>query len=158
MNGQNILYFCVQNSVLSKLVSEYSFSHAHFLKIIVDYHFYSCLTTVTWQHTKDSCMLNVLVFLEKNVNWQNILYFYMQNSVLIMYNDEFPNGTKSFTKGHTKGVLAMTQSGGFWLVHSVPMYPPSPEDDYSYPSTGEHYGQIMLCISLPVEESENLGE
>ncbi|XP_068209876.1 deoxyribonuclease-2-alpha [Palaemon carinicauda] len=82
---------------------------------------------------------------------------FLQNSALIMYNDEFPNGTKSFTKGHTKGVFVMTQSGGFWLVHSVPLYPPSPEDGYSYPSSGHHYGQIMLCISLPVEEAENIG-
>ncbi|KAK7084824.1 Deoxyribonuclease II activity protein [Halocaridina rubra] len=82
---------------------------------------------------------------------------FVKNSVLIMYNDEFPNGSVTMTKGHTKGVVIMTDSGGFWLIHSVPKYPPSPEDSYAYPKTGHHYGQSMLCISLPAEEADNLG-
>lgn len=81
----------------------------------------------------------------------------MKNAAYIMYNDEFPNGTKSMTKGHTKGVVLMTVNGGFWLVHSVPMYPPPPEDGYSYPSSAHRYGQTMLCISLPPDQSHNLG-
>lgn len=81
-----------------------------------------------------------------------------QNAAFIMYNDEFPNGTKSMTKGHTKGVVLMTVYGGFWLVHSVPLYPPPPEDGYSYPHSGHRYGQTMLCISLPPDQSHNLGK
>ncbi|ROT83636.1 deoxyribonuclease-2-alpha [Penaeus vannamei] len=82
----------------------------------------------------------------------------LKNTAYIMYNDEFPNNTKSFTKGHTKGVVLLTELGGFWLIHSVPKYPPPPEDGYSYPSSGQHYGQTMLCISLPAHQANNVGQ
>nr|XP_045617204.1 deoxyribonuclease-2-alpha-like isoform X2 [Procambarus clarkii] len=81
----------------------------------------------------------------------------VKTAAFIMYNDEFPNGTKSFTKGHTKGVVVMTAQGGFWLVHSVPKYPPPPEDGYTYPSSAVRYGQTMLCISLSSDQSHSLG-
>ncbi|CAL4222618.1 unnamed protein product, partial [Meganyctiphanes norvegica] len=80
-----------------------------------------------------------------------------ENAAYAMYNDEAPDGSKSFTKGHTKGVILMTPTGGYWLIHSVPKYPPNPQDGYSYPSSGHHYGQTMLCISLPVSEADNIG-
>lgn len=85
-------------------------------------------------------------------------YFLKQNAAYIMYNDEFPNGTKSMTRGHTKGVVVMTSQGGFWLVHSVPKYPPTPPDGYSYPHSGHHYGQSMLCISLSADQAHILGK
>lgn len=81
----------------------------------------------------------------------------LKTAAFIMYNDEFPNDTVSVTHGHTKGVVVMTAQGGFWLVHSVPKYPPSPEVGYSYPSSALHYGQTMLCISLPSDQSHSLG-
>lgn len=30
-------------------------------------------------------------------------------------------------------------------------------DDYSYPTTGHHYGQSFLCISVKVEEVDKIG-
>lgn len=66
----------------------------------------------------------------------------------MFYNDEHPDGNTSFTMGHTKGVLAFTESSGFWLIHSVPKYPPPIEMHYDYPHTGQMYGQTFLCISL----------
>ncbi|KAI2659299.1 Deoxyribonuclease-2-beta [Labeo rohita] len=45
------------------------------------------------------------------------------------------------------GVLMFDQSQGFWLTHSVPHFPPFPERNYSYPSTGKYYGQTLLCIT-----------
>ncbi|PSN49987.1 hypothetical protein C0J52_08765 [Blattella germanica] len=68
----------------------------------------------------------------------------------IQYNDQPPQGATTSQLGHTKGVLMTNESGGFWLVHSVPHFPPSPNSTmlYSYPLTGTHYGQSFLCISL----------
>lgn len=80
-----------------------------------------------------------------------------KNAAYIMYNDEFPNGTKTMARGHTKGVVVMTPQGGFWLVHSVPKYPPNPPDGYSYPDSGHRYGQSMLCISFPADQAHILG-
>ena len=46
--------------------------------------------------------------------------------------------------------MALNESGGYWLVHSVPKYPPTLENNsvYDYPHTGQMYGQTFLCISL----------
>ena len=78
-----------------------------------------------------------------------------------MYNDEFPNGTSSETAAHAKGVVAFDGTGtGFWLVHSVPRFPPTPGPNitYSFPATGFRYGQTMLCISLALSQADLIGE
>ena len=78
-----------------------------------------------------------------------------------MYNDEIPNGPTSTSHGHTKGVLVLSELGGFWLIHSVPHYPPPPDEKYDYPDSAKRYGQSMLCISLPAisqHQAENIGE
>ena len=82
--------------------------------------------------------------------------------LVLMYNDEWPNGTSSETAAHAKGVVAFdvaTSGSGFWLIHSVPRFPPSPAPDssYSFPPTGERYGQTMLCISLPSSQADIIG-
>lgn len=67
-----------------------------------------------------------------------------------MYNDEIPHGPTSFTRGHTKGLVVGGQAqGSLWLVHSVPHYPPFPNETYGYPSTGHRYGQTAICVSYP---------
>ena len=65
-----------------------------------------------------------------------------------MYNDESPDGNKTAALAHSKGVLGYDSSGGFWLIHSVPRYPPPYGESYSYPKSGTVFGQSMLCISL----------
>ena len=67
-----------------------------------------------------------------------------------MYNDEEPDETKDFMRAHSKGVVSYDSSSGFWLVHSVPKYPPYSNSSYSYPWSGTVYGQSMLCMSLPL--------
>ncbi|KAG8034638.1 hypothetical protein G9C98_007714 [Cotesia typhae] len=46
----------------------------------------------------------------------------------ILYNDQAPNKNQSTVRyGHTKGVLMTDNTRGFWLIHSVPNYPPVPK-------------------------------
>lgn len=63
----------------------------------------------------------------------------------IMYND---NNETDIAKpnGHAKGVIAADEYTGFWLIHSVPKFPP--EKYYSYPSAGFKNGQSFLCITM----------
>lgn len=77
-----------------------------------------------------------------------------------MYNDQPPPpGKTSFDLGHSKGVLAADNSTGFWLVHSVPRFPPYLEDGaYGYPSTGHRYGQSFLCITMGAMEINKAGK
>ncbi|PNF33238.1 Deoxyribonuclease-2-alpha [Cryptotermes secundus] len=91
------------------------------------------------------------------------------NSLLwALYNDQVPGKTYSSDQGHTKGVVISETDGGFWLVHSVPYFPPIPGNvttsgtdsdsgGYSYPSTGLRYGQSFLCISLSASQLDLVG-
>lgn len=100
------------------------------------------------------------VDISKHVSALILVEFFPQNSAYFFYNDEFPNGSVSLSHGHTKGILVMSELGGFWIIHSVPKYPPQPSEQYSYPATGQRYGQTMLCISIPPlsqSQAENIG-
>ncbi len=85
-------------------------------------------------------------------------------SFQLMYNDEWPNGTVSFTAGHAKGVVAVEKAGGtgFWLIHSVPHFPPDPSTpgaSYGYPKTGHTYGQTLFCVSFDADvAADAIGE
>lgn len=70
----------------------------------------------------------------------------------IMYNDESPQSMLNRGGGHTKGVVAFDKTSGFWLVHSVPKFPPKKSDGYSWPISAEDYGQTFICVSLPFKE------
>lgn len=77
----------------------------------------------------------------------------------VMYNDEDPvSGQTCFDTacGHTKGVLGFDATGAFWLLHSVPKFPPGPQQGYSYPHSGQMYGQSFLCVSLSFDQVEQV--
>ncbi|XP_053695652.1 plancitoxin-1 [Sabethes cyaneus] len=76
----------------------------------------------------------------------------------LLYNDEPPENKTDGLRGHTKGVVATDGQSGFWLVHSVPKYPPSLGEKYHYPSTGKLYGQSFLCISVEADQMESIGQ
>lgn len=86
----------------------------------------------------------------------------------VLYNDQAPDETYNSELGHTKGVVVSEADGGFWLLHSVPHFPPSPDNvttaalnshskGYSYPSTGLGYGQSFFCISLTASQMDLVG-
>ncbi|KFV98425.1 Deoxyribonuclease-2-beta, partial [Eurypyga helias] len=50
------------------------------------------------------------------------------------------------------GFLLLDKSQGFWVIHSVPLFPPIPEDGYGYPATGEFYGQTAICITFKYDQ------
>ncbi|XP_069055153.1 deoxyribonuclease-2-alpha isoform X2 [Lepisosteus oculatus] len=81
----------------------------------------------------------------------------------ILYNDQKPpergGGGVSSECGHTKGVVLLDKTQGFWLVHSTPHFPPRQEvGEFSYPSTGVENGQNFLCMTFPLERFEAIGE
>ncbi|XP_018595204.2 deoxyribonuclease-2-alpha-like [Scleropages formosus] len=82
----------------------------------------------------------------------------------ILYNDQKPKEEGSgfavqHEKGHTKGVVLLDKTQGFWLVHSTPHFPPpKDEGEFAYPSTGEKNGQNFLCVTYPLERFQTIGE
>lgn len=43
--------------------------------------------------------------------------------LVVAYNDEPPNKRSNMKKGHLKGLLVADETSGFWLIHSVPLFP-----------------------------------
>ena len=85
------------------------------------------------------------------------VYKNLSNIMTFMYNDEKPDGPTSFNLGHTKGVLFGDEYSGVWMIHSVPHFPPYPNQSYGYPHTGHRYGQTFLCISVRSEAMNGIG-
>ncbi|XP_014224331.1 plancitoxin-1-like [Trichogramma pretiosum] len=108
------------------------------------------------------------------------------DSLWILYNDQPPNLPARLTNGHAKGAVITDGKEGFWLIHSVPNFPPRPntgEDvsrsktdkvesgvrvdrtdkdypsgGYSYPSSGRANGQSFLCVSTSEESFNSIGK
>uniref|UniRef100_A0A914E5Q0 Deoxyribonuclease II n=1 Tax=Acrobeloides nanus TaxID=290746 RepID=A0A914E5Q0_9BILA len=75
-----------------------------------------------------------------------------------LYNDEHPNSNKSSYRGHLKGALTFDDFQGFWLIHSVPKYPDSTQQLYTYPKSGAINGQSFICVTFPVTSLNEIGE
>ncbi|XP_011505915.1 PREDICTED: plancitoxin-1, partial [Ceratosolen solmsi marchali] len=106
------------------------------------------------------------------------------NLFWLLYNDQPPNESVHFNYGHTKGVFVSNENEGFWLIHSVPNFPPQPNNgdiinksrtkrnknvkhtkakqlvvgEYAYPSTGKLNGQSFLCISTNKTNFNTIGK
>jgi len=76
----------------------------------------------------------------------------------LLYNDELPDGPTSFNLGHTKGAVFGDEKSAVWMIHSVPHFPPYPNQSYGYPHTGHRYGQSYICLSLPTASLESVGK
>lgn len=79
----------------------------------------------------------------------------------LLYNDQPPKSVWApdvSSKGHSKGILLLDQEGGFWLVHSVPRFPPLPSSGaYTWPYNARAYGQTLICVSFPLTEFTKIG-
>ncbi|XP_006898437.1 PREDICTED: deoxyribonuclease-2-beta [Elephantulus edwardii] len=71
------------------------------------------------------------------------------NTAYLIYNDGIPKSHSYNRKyGHTKGLLLWNRVQGFWLIHSIPRFPPIPEEGYDYPPTGRRNGQVGICVTF----------
>ncbi|XP_029473820.1 deoxyribonuclease-2-beta [Rhinatrema bivittatum] len=71
----------------------------------------------------------------------------------MIYNDAIPSSKNYSTRrGHTKGILLLDRSQGFWLIHSIPRFPPFPEQGYGYPASGRRNGQTAICVTYTYDQ------
>lgn len=91
------------------------------------------------------------------------IYGQTTNSIsYVMFNDQPPEDRRravdeadeveASQKAHAKGVIAMDNSGnGFWLLHSVPLFPVSPLEKPAFEYMDDSqtkYAQSFLCVSF----------
>ncbi len=76
----------------------------------------------------------------------------------MFYNDQWPDGTYTESYGHSKGVLAFDDDGGYFLQHSVPDFPNWADEGYLYGSSQEKYGQQLSCFSLALDQLNAVAE
>jgi deoxyribonuclease II len=82
----------------------------------------------------------------------------------ILWNDEPPASTGyNFSYGHTKAALALdtTAGSGFWLTHSIPLYPAGPALTPVYTGLGSNawtYAQSAACFSLTAAAINTLAQ
>ncbi|KHJ89009.1 deoxyribonuclease II [Oesophagostomum dentatum] len=74
----------------------------------------------------------------------------------IAYNDDCPGKEVDSGRGHSKGVALFDEKMGFWILHSVPNYPPPKK--YDYPESGTKYAQSFLCLSLDANVLPEIGQ
>ncbi|XP_066482642.1 deoxyribonuclease-2-beta [Tiliqua scincoides] len=71
------------------------------------------------------------------------------HTAYVMYSDSPPSQMNySWTHGHSKGFLLLDKSQGFWVIHSIPAFPPFPKDGYGYPPPGKKNGQTVICLTF----------
>ncbi|KAM8974854.1 deoxyribonuclease-2-alpha [Pelodytes ibericus] len=76
----------------------------------------------------------------------------------ILYNDQPPSTVATNQiRGHTKGVVLLDKSQGFWLVHSTPHFPPPADQKYDWPHNALHNGQSFLCVTYPYSHFNDIG-
>jgi len=76
----------------------------------------------------------------------------------VFYNDANPEGKEFFDYGHSKGALAFTTDGGFWMIHTIPKYPNRVQDGYGYPHSGTYYGQMFFCVNFNSSSFDIIGK
>ena len=54
----------------------------------------------------------------------------------------------SSSYAHSKGVAAWDSNQGFWLVHSIPKFPPPATSTYAMSDNAYVYGQSFICLTL----------
>jgi len=82
---------------------------------------------------------------------RTLALFYGSQSGYYLWNDVTPDGKTDVTKGISKGILAFSDTGGFFIRHSVPGFP----NYYSQGQTGLPAaeianGHVFACLSISI--------
>lgn len=84
-----------------------------------------------------------------------------------IYNDQVPkkaiNDSDSGKFGHSKGFFAFdtNNDNGFWLTHSIPLFPVGPKTTNVYLGLGSNawtYAQHLLCLSVKADVINELAK
>ncbi|XP_056426345.1 deoxyribonuclease-2-alpha isoform X2 [Hyla sarda] len=104
---------------------------------------------VALMNSTESAVGQTLSQLYKSSKSKNVAY--------VLYNDQPPVTMSGVIRGHTKGVVLLDKTQGFWLIHSVPHFPPSSSEKYDWPPNAYHNGQSFICVTYPYAQFKEIG-
>lgn len=55
------------------------------------------------------------------------------------------------------GALAFDKKTGFWMISSIPRFPAKVSDGYHFLDEQRTFGQIVLCVTVPLSVKEKIG-
>ena len=118
-------------------------------------------TKQLWQAEMNYVMYNDQppkdIFLHDDIYDNNNIYANNNDIVDDSYSDDLYAGKF----GHTKGFFAFASDKGFWLTHSIPLFPLGPKVVDDYQGLGKNagtYAQHLLCLSVTAESINNLSK
>ncbi|XP_038649591.1 deoxyribonuclease-2-beta [Scyliorhinus canicula] len=120
-------------------------------------YFYLDPSTVTWQQSKHRVNMTESALGRTLQQLYSTYQLKVDDRAYFIYNDGAPSMPYDMKHGHTKGVLLFDKAQGFWLSHSVPNFPPFPNKNYSWPSSGKKYGQTLFCFTYQYSQVVEIG-
>ena len=119
----------------------------------------------TSHHSLNSTSVGALAYTAKQL-WQAEINYVMYNDqppkdIYDIVDDSYSDDLYAGKFGHTKGFFAFASDKGFWLTHSIPLFPLGPKvvDDYQgLSSNAGTYAQHLLCLSVTAESINNLSK
>lgn len=55
------------------------------------------------------------------------------------------------------GALAFDKQTGFWMISSIPRFPAKQFGGYDFLNGQTRYGQMVLCVTVPLSAKERIG-
>jgi deoxyribonuclease-2 len=100
--------------------------------------------------TKDGCIMQTVGQIYSYPNSQ-------EDVAYGTYNDEPADGqSASSTYAHAKGVLMTDKFQGFWLVHSMPLWPNSRSVGNPGIFPSDTYAQSLMCVTINANTSNTI--
>lgn len=112
-------------------------------------------------NTNFSLSLNSLNDTTRGALSYTIKQLWESDANYVIYNDQVPiyNINHATKFGHTKGFFAFDKTNGFWITHSIPLFPIGPIDTDKYIGIGSNaftYAQNLLCLSISVDTLDSM--
>jgi deoxyribonuclease-2 len=131
----------------------------------------------TSPHSLNSTSVGALAYTTKQL-WHTEMNYVMYNDQppkdIFLHDDIYDNNNNddvvddSYSDdlyagkfGHTKGFFAFASEKGFWLTHSIPLFPLGPKMADDYQGLGKNagtYAQHLLCLSVTAASINNLSK
>ena len=121
----------------------------------------------TSPHSLNATSIGALAYTTKQL-WQAEMNYVMYNDqppkdIYDIVDDSYSDNLYAGKFGHTKGFFAFVSASdnGFWLTHSIPLFPLGPKVVDDYQGLGKNagtYAQHLLCLSVTAESINNLSK